>query len=196
MTSDMYPHWRYVIETILGPIARVVTAAPTAIAERADEQGRRFAVDVDDSAMTLVQLAGGAVGTIISTWAARIRRDDILTLQIDGSGGSALAGIHRCWTQSAADTPEVRHMNPSLDLGADYRAGWNELPAGGPYTNPYRMGWEQYLRHLADDAPMVSDLAAGIRDIQLAEACKRSIAEAKWVELDSPSGPAGHDRKP
>ena len=108
LTSDMVPHWRYVIEGILGPIRRVVAATPTAIAQRVDEEGTRFDVDVDDSSVTLAELANGAVGTIICSWATRVRRDDLMTLQIDGTGGSALAGLHRCWTQSCR-----RHAHPA-----------------------------------------------------------------------------------
>ena len=92
----MYPHWRYVIEGLLGPIRRVVTAAATATPERIDESGARYAVDVEDTATTLVELASGACGTIMCSWATRVRRDDLLTLQIDGSDASAIAGLHRC----------------------------------------------------------------------------------------------------
>ena len=184
LTSDMVPHWRYVIEGILGPIRRVVAATPTAIPQRVDEGGERFDVDVDDSSVTLAELASGAVGTIICSWATRVRRDDLVTLQIDGTGGSALAGLHRCWTQSAADTPTLRRFNPDTDIGADYRGQWQEVAGGGPYANPYRVGWENFLRHVVAGAPLNCDLAAGIRDVQLSEACYRSAAEQKWITLD------------
>jgi predicted dehydrogenase len=184
LTLDMYPHWRYVIEDLLGPIRRVVTATATALPERVDEAGKRFQVDVDDTSLTLAELANGAVGSIVCSWATRVRRDDLLTVQIDGTGGSAMAGLHRCWMQSAADTPTLRHFNPSVDIGADYRADWKEVEGEDAYTNPYRVGWENFLRHVAAGAPLKSDLAAGIRDVQLAEACRRSMAEGAWVALD------------
>ena len=79
------------------------------------------------ASVTLAELANGAVGTIICSWATRVRRDDLMTLQIDGTGGSALAGLHRCWTQSAADTPTLRRFNPDADIGADYRGQWQEV---------------------------------------------------------------------
>jgi predicted dehydrogenase len=183
LTSDMYPHWRYVIERILGPIDKVTAAPNTAIPERIDETGQRYHVDVDDTSITLVQLASGAVGTIRCSWATRVRRDDLLTLQVDGTGGSAVAGLHRCWVQSATDTPTIRHINPAADVGMDYRAGWKEIATTSAYINPYRIGWEQFIRHVASDAPLVSNLSAGIRDVQLAEACYRSAAEQKWIEL-------------
>ena len=183
LTLDMYPHWRYVIEGVLGPIRRVTAAAATMIPERVDENGKSYRVDVDDTSITLAELASGAVGTIICSWATRVRRDDLLTLQIDGTGGSAVAGLHRCWMQSAADTPAIRHFNPSVDIGVDYRADWKEAPAAAAYTNPYRVGWERFLRHVVTGAPLASDLSAGIRDVQLAEACTRSAAEGGWVAL-------------
>jgi predicted dehydrogenase len=184
LTIDMVPHWRYVIEGILGPIRRVVAATTTAIPERVDEDGKRFHVDVDDTSLTLAELANGAVGTIICSWATRVRRDDLMTLQVDGTGGSALAGLHRCWTQSAADTPTIRRFNPDADIGADYRGHWKEVAGAPPYGNPYRIGWENFLRHVVAGAPLVCNFAAGIRDVQLAEACYRSTAEQKWITVD------------
>jgi predicted dehydrogenase len=188
LTSDMVPHWRYVIEGILGPIRRVVTAAATAIPQRVDEDGKRYNVDVDDTSFTLAELANGAVGTIVCSWATRVRRDDLVTLQIDGTGGSALAGLHRCWTQTASDTPTIRRFNPDTDIAADYRGQWKEVAGAPTYTNPYRVGWEIFLRHVVVDAPLVCNFSAGIRDVQLAEACYRSAAEQKWITLDDISG--------
>ena len=180
---DMYPHWRYVIEAIVGPMARVASASWTATPERGDEAGRRYAVDVEDSATTLVELADGAFGTILSSWATRVRRDDLLTLQVDGTKGSALAGLHRCHVQSSAQTPAVAHFSVMKDIGADYRAGWTEAPALPSYRNPYRTSWEHFLRHVAAGAPLPSSFAAGIRDVAFAEACHRSMAERRWIDL-------------
>jgi predicted dehydrogenase len=184
LTLDMYPHWRYVIEGILGPIRRVVAASTTAIAERADEAGKPYRADVDDTSLTLAELASGAIGSIICSWATRVRRDDLMTLQIDGTGGSAVAGLHRCWMQSADDTPDIHRFEPDIDIGADYRGEWKEVASAGAHVNPYRIGWEHYLRHIVTDAPLTSDLSAGIRDIQLAHACYRSASEQKWIAID------------
>ena len=184
LVLDMYPHWRYVIEGLLGPIRRVVTALATAVPERVDERGQRYPVDVEDSASTLVELQSGALGTILASWATRVRRDDLLTIQIDGTKGSAVAGLHRCWTIENAQTPRTAHFSIATDLNIDYRAGWTEVADGGPYKNPYRIGWENFLRHVATGAPMQADLAAGIRDVQFAEACYRSMKEGTWIGLE------------
>ncbi len=184
LTMDMYPHWRYVIEGILGPIRRVVAATATAIPQRGDESGTRYDVDVDDTSLTLAELENGAVGTIACSWATRVRRDDLLTFQIDGTGGSAVAGLHRCWAQRAGDTPDVRHINPMVDIGFDYRRDWKEVPEPAVHTGPYRVGWDRFLKHIVAGEPLASDLSAGIRDVRLVEACYRSAAEGKWIALD------------
>jgi predicted dehydrogenase len=184
---DMYPHFRYLVEGLLGPVRRVVTLAATAAPERIDEAGQRYAVDVEDQATTLVELASGATGLIIASWATRVRRDDLVTFQIDGTGGSAVAGLHRCYMQPLADTPRIAVSNPMVDLAIDYRARWQEAPTAGPYRNPYRIGWEDFLRHLVTDAPISADFAAGIRDVAFAEACGRAAQEGRWVDFSTVS---------
>ena len=185
---DMYSHFRYLIEDMLGPIRRVVTLAAITAPERIDETGLRYAADVEDQAITLIELASGATGTIIASWATRVRRDDLMTFQIDGTKGSAVAGLHRCHMQPLADTPRIAAFNPTVDLAIDYRARWQEAPAAGPDTNPYRVGWEDFLRHLVTDAPLRSDFAAGIRDVAFAEACGRSACTGAWVDFDETAG--------
>ena len=185
LVLDMYPHWRYVIEGILGPMRRAVTALSTATPERVDEKGESYKVDVEDTAQTIVELESGAYGTILSSWATRVRRDDLLTFQVDGSKGSALAGLHRCWTQTSKQALDTAHFNVANDIRADYSANWDEVQDAGPYKNPYRVGWEHFLRHVVADEPMAADFSAGIRDVQFAQACYRSAREGKWVSLDA-----------
>lgn len=182
LVLDMYPHWRYVVEGVLGPIRRVVTAAWTAVPERLDEERKPYEVDTDDANATLVELESGISGTITSSWATRIRRDDIITFQVDGTGGSAVAGVHRCHVQSLADTPRL-HLDPNVDRGHDYFAQWQAAPFDPPFTNGYRMGWEAFIRHVVADAPLAADIDAGLRDVALAKAAQASIAEEKWVPL-------------
>ena len=183
LALDMYPHWRYVVEGVVGRIESIVASAWTAIPERIDERGERYAVDVDDSVAALVRLENGASGTIVSSWAARARNEDLLILHVDGTHGSARAGLHRCYIQSAAQTPRLTGWNVNVDLNNDYAGQWSEAADLGPYKNPYRYGWEGFLRHVVADAPFASDLRAGVRDVALAEACYRSQAERRWVTL-------------
>jgi predicted dehydrogenase len=181
---DMYSHFRYLIEGMLGPVRSVVASAATAVPERLDEAGIRYAVDVEDQATTLIELASGATGVIIASWATRVWRDDLMTFQIDGTNGSAIAGLHRCYMQPLVDTPKIAAFNPTVDLAIDYRARWQEAPAAGPYVNPYRIGWEDFLRHLVADMPLRSDFAAGVRDVAFAEACGRSFREGRRVDFE------------
>ena len=183
---DMYPHWRYVIEGLIGPILRVASAHWTTTPERVDENGERYRVPVEDSAATLVEIEGGVFGTILSSWATRVRRDDLFTLQIDGSNASAIATLHRCYVQRAAQTPAIAHFNIAKDLGVDYRNDWTELPPLGAGINPYRAGWEEFLRHVSGNAPLHSDFAAGIRDVAFAETCERGMAERTWIAMPPP----------
>ena len=139
----------------------------------------------EDNASTLIELESGTVGTILSSWATRVRRDDLLTFQIDGTAGSAIAGLHKCWTTTNAQTPRTAHFSIATDLNVNYRAAWHEVTDLGAFKNPYRIGWENFLHHVVEGAPMRADFAAGIRDVQFAEACYRSIKDGAWVNLDA-----------
>ena len=182
LVLDMHPHWRYIVEDILGPIRQVVSMAWTAIPERTDERCNTYPADTDDSTATLVELESGARGVITSSWATRVRRDDLMTFQVDGTLGSAVAGLHRCHIQPLAATPRG-HFDPDVDHGRDYDADWAEMPTILPFTNGYRMGWERFIRHVVAGEPAAADFRAGLRDVELADACYRSIEEKGWVKL-------------
>ena len=187
LISDMYPHWRYMIEGLLGPIQGVVTAASTIQNTRADEAGISFEVDVEDNAHTLVRLESGVIGSIHSSWGTRVRRDDQLTFKIDGTEGSAVAGLWDCWTQTADGTPALGTFNLGIAERSsptrDFRGDWQIMPTDGNYKNPYRYGWETFIAHVTSDTPAVSPLSAGIRDVQLSEACLKSVAEGQWIDM-------------
>lgn len=183
LVFDMFPHWRYVIEGLLGPVRHISAMAATAQPGRVDEQGRRYAVDVEDTAHALLEMASGAVGVIVSSWASRVRRDDLVVIGIDGTKGSAHAGLHRCWVQSSGEAPRTAHFSVAVDAGIDYRTHWREFDEPVSPVNPYRVGWEAFLRHLHAGEPMPSSLKAGIRDVAFAEACHRSIATGTRVSM-------------
>lgn len=179
---DMFPHWRYVVEGILGPIRRVVAKGWTAVGERVDEEDRPFEVDVDDSTAAIVELESGAFGVITSSWATRVERADLLTFHIDGVNGSAVAGLHRCRVQPGATTPKVR-FDPNVDLGVDYRKDWLDVPETLPFANGYRKGWEAFLRHVAAGTPKAAGLGEGLRDVALGLAVSKSSTEERWVAM-------------
>ena len=133
---------------------------------------------------SVCRLAGAAGWQVAVNYASNLDAAEAVVADIRALGGSAVAGIHRCWAQSAGDTPDIRHINPMVDIGFDYRRDWKEVSGLAVYTNPYRVGWERFLRHIVVGEPLASDLSAGIRDVTLVEACYRSAAEGRWIALD------------
>ena len=154
----------------------------TAIPERMDERGQIYTVDAEDTSHALLQLAGGAVGVITNSWATRIRRDDTMMVQIDGTLGSAVAGRFRCFTQAAVNTPEV-FFGAARPGGMDFPAQWQEVPDTLPTSNPFRQCWEAFLRHVAEDAPYLPTLLEGAKAVQLADLAYRSAAERQWMPV-------------
>jgi predicted dehydrogenase len=129
-----------------------------------------------------VRLENGGVGVIMNSWATRIRRDDTMVVQIDGTQGSAVAGRFRCWTQAAVNTPEA-FFGGGQEANLDFRAHWQEVPDTLPRGNPFRRCWEAFLRHVAEDAPYVPDLVEGAKAVQLADLAYRSVAKGTWMDV-------------
>ena len=180
---DMLCHWRYVLDNLFGEVRAVSCLGATHIPERVDEQGRRYAADADDAAYATFQLEGGIVAHINSSWVTRVRRDDLVTFQVDGTHGSAICGLHKCWTQSRVATPKPV-WNPEMPQPIDFYAGWQEVPDTQAYPNGFRHQWEMFLRHVAGEvADYPWDLLAGAKGVQLAEAGLRSWAERRWIDL-------------
>jgi predicted dehydrogenase len=179
---DMMAHWRYMIDRLASPVTAVCALMATAIPERVDEQGRLYAVDVEDTSHALLQLSGGAVGVITNSWATRLRRDDTMVVQIDGTLGSAVAGRFRCFTQAAVNTPEA-FFGAAPPGGMDLAAQWQEVPDTLPTANPFRQCWEAFLRHVAEDAPYVPTLVEGAKAVQLADLAYRSVADGRWMAV-------------
>jgi predicted dehydrogenase len=182
LALDMMAHWRYMIDRLAAPVTAICALMATAIPERVDEHGKRYTVDVEDTSHALLRLAGGAVGVITNSWATRVRRDDTMLVQIDGTHGSAVAGRFRCFTQSAVTTPEA-FFGWSKPGGLDFAAQWQEVPDTFPTPNPFRRCWEAFLRHIAEDAPYLPTLVEGAKAVQLAELAHRSVAEQRWIEI-------------
>jgi predicted dehydrogenase len=182
LALDMMAHWRYMIDRLAAPVSGVCALMATAIPERVDERGRAYKVDVEDTSHALLRLEGGAVGVITNSWATRIRRDDTMVVQIDGTHGSAVAGRFRCYTQPAVNTPDA-FFGGGRPSGMDFLAQWQEVPDTLPGGNPFRQCWEAFLRHVAEDAPYVPTLVEGAKAVQLADLAYRSAAEGRWMEV-------------
>ena len=182
LVLDMFPHWRYIIDALLGEIKAVSCRTKIAIPQRRDEQGILYDVDVEDTVLASLELASGALVEINASWAARIKRDDILTIQVDGTQGSAVCGLYRCFIQPAVATPKPV-WSIEVPTTENFDGQWLEVPDVGTYTNSYRSGWELFLRHVIEGSPFPSPLRAGAKGIQLVDACYRSHHERKWIDL-------------
>ncbi len=192
---DMFAHWRYLLDHTFGPVTAVQCTGATHIAERVDEQGRRYAATADDAAYATFAL-DGPTGEILaqfnSSWAVRVYRDDLLQIQVDGTLGSAVATLRGCRIQRRADTPRAV-WNPDVPNPIDFQAAWQDVPDAGPCDNAFKAQWELFLRHVATDAPFPHDFCEGAKGVQLAELALRSWAERRWVDVPdlSPASPEG-----
>ena len=179
---DMFAHWRYIFDRLLGPITSVSCRHATLQPRRVDESGRRYEVDVEDHAFAVFELEGGVLAQVTSSWASRVKRDDLLQIQVDGTAGSAVAGLHRCFIQPAVATPRPP-FSPEQPQAMVFGEQWQEMPGIEPFENGYRAGWELFLRHVTEGAPFPAPLLEGAKSVQLAEACYQSHRERRWVDL-------------
>ncbi|MEV6394829.1 Gfo/Idh/MocA family oxidoreductase [Streptomyces sp. NPDC051907] len=179
---DMFPHWEYVLHELFGRVTSVTAHVATHIPRRWDERGRPYAATADDSAYGIFQLAGGAVAQINSSWAVRVMRDELVEFQVDGTHGSAVAGLRRCRAQHRSATPRPV-WNPDLPATEPFRDQWQEVPDNGEFENGFKAQWELFLRHVALDEPYRWDLLAGARGVQLAELGLRSSAQGRRLEV-------------
>jgi predicted dehydrogenase len=179
---DMLCHWRYVIDNLFGAVKAVSCLGATHIPNRWDENGKKYKATADDAAYATFELEGGAIAHFNSSWAVRVRRDDLLTLQVDGTHGSAVAGLRRCFTQSRVNTPKPV-WNPDIAQPIDFFAGWQEVPDNAPMENAFKAQWELYLRHVAGEGDFRWDLMEGARGVQLAELGLKSWKQRKWLDV-------------
>jgi predicted dehydrogenase len=179
---DMFAHWRYIFDRLLGEIKGVSCRHTTALPERRDENGDLYCVDVEDTAFAVFELAGGVLAQVSSSWASRIKRDDLLQIQVDGTLGSAVCGLHRCFVQPLVATPKP-FFDPERPQPMVFDDQWQEMPDIEPVRNGYRAGWELFLRHVAEDSPFPSPLLEGAKSVQLAEACYQSHRERRSIDL-------------
>jgi len=179
---DMLCHWRYVLDNTFGAVKSVSCLGATHLPKRWDENGQPYAADVDDAAYATFQLEGDIIAHFNSSWATRVRRDDLLTLHVDGTHGSAVAGLRRCRSQALINTPKPI-WNPDIPPAIDYRDGWEEVPDPVDYDNAFKTQWEMFIRHLYDDEPFPWGLLAGAKGVQLAELGLKSWAERRWMDI-------------
>ena len=179
---DMVCHWRYVLDNLFGNVESVSCIGATHISKRWDENSKPYVNDVDDAAYATFQLAGGVVAHINMSWAVRVRRDDLVTFHVDGTHGSAVAGLQRCFSQARVNTPRPV-WNPDVPQTIDFFYTWSEVPGTGNYDNGFKVEWEMFIRHLYEDAPFRWTLLEGAKGLQLVEAAHQSWKERRWIDI-------------
>jgi predicted dehydrogenase len=179
---DMMPHYHYLLEDIVAPVERLVCLGATHIDRRWDEHGRPYQADADDACYAIMQLEGGIVAQIMSSWCVRVRRDDIGIMTIDGVNGSAVAGFNHCWIQPRLATPKAQW---SLDASkpVDFYADWQQIPDTAPYKNAFRLQWELLLRHVVEGGTFPWNLRRAAGGVQLAELSIQSWKSGGWVDV-------------
>jgi len=179
---DMLCHWRYVIDNCFGEVKALSSLGATHVPQRRDEAGEAYECTADDSAYSTFECEGGVVCHFNSSWCVRVRRDDLLTMQVDGTEGSAIVGLRRCWIQPHGATPRPI-WNPDIDQPIDFFDTWQEVPDAGDYDNAFKIQWELFLRHVALDEPFRWTLREGAKGVQLAELGLQSWKERRWLDV-------------
>jgi predicted dehydrogenase len=179
---DMLPHWQYLLENLFGPVRSVQCVSATHIAERWDEEGKPYRATADDAAYSIFELDGGVIAQINSSWTVRPFRDELVEFQVDGTEGSAVAGLRRCRVQPRAATPRSV-WDPDRPSFVDPRGEWSEVPDNEEFDNGFRVQWEQFLRHVVDGTPYGLDFAAGARGVQLAELGLQAAREGRRITV-------------
>ncbi len=180
---DMFCHWHYLIGNVFGPIKSLVAHGEVGLPQRVDERGKPYAATADDSAYAIFLLENGITCQFNSSWCTRVRRDDLLTVQVDGTHGSAVAGLREVYVQHLSETPRPV-WNPDVEQPIDFFGGWQKVPSAVTYDNAFKIQWELFLRHVALDEPWAHTLREGARGVQLAELGMKSWREKRWMEVE------------
>jgi len=191
---DMLCHWRYLLDNTFGEIRAVSCLGATHIPERIDEAGRPYAVTSDDAAYATFELAGGIIAHINSSWCVRVYRDELFTLQVDGTEGSAVAGLRECRTQHRANTPKPV-WNPDVTNPFDFFADWRDVPDNDIFENAFKVQWGMFLKHVAFDEPYDLGFMDGAKGVQLAELGLASWTERRWIDVPALTIPTGETQE-
>lgn len=179
---DMLAHWRYVLDNLFGKVKALSCVGATHIPRRIDESGNPYVCTAEDSAYSTFELEGGIIAHFNSSWTVRVRRDDLLTIQVDGEKGSAVAGLRDCFIQHYGNTPRPV-WNPDVPQPINFFEGWAKVPEQEDYDNAFKVQWELFLKHIVKDEPFPWNLKEGAKGVQLAEKGLESWKERKWVDI-------------
>jgi predicted dehydrogenase len=179
---DMLCHWRYVLDNIFGQVKGVFCLGATHISERIDENGKPYNCTADDAAYSIFELEGGIIAQFNSSWTTRVRRDDLLTLHVDGTKGSAVVGLRDCWIQDYGNTPKPV-WNPDIPNPIDFKEGWTNVSEEEEFDNAFKAQWELFLKHVVLDTPFPWSLMEGAKGVQLAELGIESWEKKTWINI-------------
>ena len=186
MILDMMCHWRYVLDNLFGEVKSISCLGATHIPQRWDENGKTYQATADDAAYAIAELVGHTGEPVVAqlnmSWATRVRRDDLVTFHVDGTHGSAVAGLQECRAQSRVATPRPV-WNPDVKQTIDFHEGWQEIPDTQVYDNGFKIQWEHFIRHVVEDAPYQWTLPEGAKGVQLVEAALQSWKERRFVDV-------------
>lgn len=184
---DMICHWRYVLDNLFGQVKSISCLGATHIPERWDEKGKPYKATADDAAYAMFELEGGVIATINSSWCTRVYRDDLVTFQVDGTNGSAVAGLTDCVIQPRQGTPRPV-WNPDQKQTIDFYDTWQPVPDNAVFDNGFKVQWESFIRHVVEDAPYRHGLIEGAKGVQLVECALQSWRERRWVDVPAIGG--------
>jgi predicted dehydrogenase len=186
MILDMMCHWRYVLDNLFGEVQSVSCLGATHIPTRWDEDGKPYPATADDAAYATVQLKGHGGEPIVAqlnmSWATRVRRDDLVTFHVDGTDGSAVAGLHDCRVQPRVATPRPV-WNPDVKQPMKFFEQWQDVPDSTVYDNGFKIQWEHFIRHVVDNEPYKWTLEEGAKGVQLVEAALESWKARRWIDV-------------
>jgi len=181
---DMLCHWRYVLDNLFAPVKAVCCHGAIHIPQRRDERRAVYECTAEDAAYATFELEGGIIAPFNSSWCVRVRRDDLFTMQVDGTKGSAVAGLRDCWIQPYGATPRPV-WDPDVPSSLDYFAGWQKVPEQETYDNAFKRQWELFLRHVVKNEPFRWNLLEGAKGLQLAERGLESWHKRAWVDVEA-----------
>lgn len=179
---DMFAHWRYLLDHTFGTVESVCCTAATHIPYRVDESGTIYDCTADDAAYGMFQLRGDIFAQFNSSWTTRVYRDELFCMQVDGTEGSAVAGLRECRTQHRVNTPRPV-WNPDVSNSICFRDGWIDVPDNAEFKNAFKVQWEMFLRAIATGEPFPHDIWDGVRGVQLAELAIKSWHERRWIDV-------------
>ena len=179
---DMFAHWRYVIDNLFGAMKSVACIGATHIVKRLDENSEPYDCTADDAAYATFELENGIICAFNSSWAVRVRRDDLLTIQVDGTRGSAVAGLRECVIQHDSFTPKPV-WNPDIPSPIDFFETWQTMPTNQVFDNAFKAQWELFLKHVVLGTPFPWTLLEGAKGVQLAELGLESWAQRCWLDV-------------